>query len=113
MAPIVTEYSDKPLAFILVFAFISIFTVDFIKVLESEERYDDSKSPEGSPLQPKEVELSRAAAGSSPEKQEEEGEQRIHWCGEYYGRREKACNIKWSMAVIMKGLKNMIEIRTI
>ena len=38
MAPIVTEYSDKPLVFILVFAFISIFTVDFIKVLESEEK---------------------------------------------------------------------------
>ena len=53
MAPIVTEYSDKPLIFILVFSFISLFTINFIEVLDSEqkstEKSDKAKPEEEEP----------------------------------------------------------------
>jgi len=41
LSPIVTEYTDKPLAFIVVFASISLFTLRNIKILVND---DDSTS---------------------------------------------------------------------
>jgi len=41
IAPILTEYTDKPLYFVCGFAFLAIFTIPMIKILESEMRESD------------------------------------------------------------------------
>jgi len=38
LSPIVTEYTDKPLGFIFVFSFTSLFTLRLIKTLVSEDK---------------------------------------------------------------------------
>jgi len=42
LSPIVTEYTDKPLAFIFVFSFSSLFVLRLMKILVNEDKGNQS-----------------------------------------------------------------------